>query len=169
MRNRLLKNSIKGFTLIELLVATMVFTVAIVLFSQIYVNVLKSERIAYGYLDNISGLEYTIDFMSREIRMGTSFQNPNYTTLRFKNRDGQLVEYYLSNNQIYRKVNSQAYPISPPKITIKSLNFSLQGDPPLQRVSISLTFSTSFKEGLLAESTIQTSVTPRIIYTIVNR
>jgi prepilin-type N-terminal cleavage/methylation domain-containing protein len=164
------KENFYGFTLMELLVALMVFTTAIILFSQIYIRVLQSERIAYGYLNNVSSLEYAIDFLTREARMGTSFSLPNSSTLIFNNRNGKLVKYYLSNNQIFREVDSNKYPITPLGIKINNLVFSLAGSPPLRRIDIEISFSTEFKkEGFEAQSTMKTSVTPRIIYTIVNR
>jgi len=164
------KENCYGFTLMELLVALMVFTTAIILFSQIYIRVLQSERIAYGYVDNISSLEYALDFLTREIRMGTSFSILNPSTLTFRNRSGEVVKYYLSNNQIFREVGSNKYPITPLGIKVNNLFFALAGSPPLTRVDIEASFSTEFKkEGFEAQSTIKTSVTPRIIYTIVNR
>ncbi|MGE4554569.1 MAG: prepilin-type N-terminal cleavage/methylation domain-containing protein [Candidatus Paceibacterota bacterium] len=160
----------KGFTLMELLVATMIFVVGVVLFSQIYISVLRTEKIAYGFLNNISSLEYAIDFITREIRMGKDFQVQGDNTLVFNNRNNENITYYLSNNQIYRRVdNKTPYPITPLGLTIKELAFKKEGGLPFQRITLTLTFSLPFKEGVVAESTLKTTVTPRLVYTILNR
>lgn len=73
----LVKKNKKGFTLVELLVAVAVFLTTIIFLSQIFINTLKLESIAYSMLIAENNVRNTIDSMARIIRMGKDFRTEN--------------------------------------------------------------------------------------------
>lgn len=148
-----------GFTLVELLVAVSVFTVALVLFSQVYVNALKTERIGLAYINNITSAEYALDYTTRDIRMGTQFKKSG-NNLVFVSRKGENITYSLKNNQVYRNT----YPITPPDLKVNSLQFDLSGGSiPLISIQVALEDQTQQVVSL------RTKVSPRMIYTILSK
>jgi len=63
----------KGFTLIEILVATGIFVSVMVVLSQVYLAVIRSERVAYGLLSAENNLRNNLEIIARSLRMGKKF------------------------------------------------------------------------------------------------
>jgi len=111
MKNLIL-NKNKGFTLTELLVAVSIFIIILAIATSIFTVSLKKERKIITVLLMNENLNSTLELMGREIRssyaFNTSTYNPNFSTssefteLSFIGPEGDLVNYTLVSNVIYR-------------------------------------------------------------------
>jgi len=83
------RNNNKGFTLIEVLVATSIFVLTMMVLSQIFISVIRSEKLAYALLDTENIIRNNLEYMARAIRMGTKFSSPNNSQICFQNSGGK--------------------------------------------------------------------------------
>jgi prepilin-type N-terminal cleavage/methylation domain-containing protein len=83
------RNNNKGFTLIEVLVATSIFVLTMMVLSQIFISVIRSEKLAYALLDTENIIRNNLEYMARAIRMGTKFSSPDNSQICFTNSRGQ--------------------------------------------------------------------------------
>ncbi len=82
------KSKRKGFTLVEVLVSVSLFIMAIITLSQVYISVIRSERIAYALLNSENNIRNGLEVMARSIRLGKNFEiSPGNKELCF--------DYYL--------------------------------------------------------------------------
>jgi len=80
----------RGFTLIEVLVSVGVFLLTILAISQIFITVIRSERIAYALLNSENNIRNNVELMAKTIRMGKNFiLSPDKEELCF--------DYFLEN------------------------------------------------------------------------
>jgi len=68
------KKEQKGFTLVEVLVSVSLFVMAIIALSQVYISVIRSERIAYALLNSENNIRNGLEIMARSIRVGKEFE-----------------------------------------------------------------------------------------------
>ena len=68
-----LKKKQKAFTLIEVLVSVSLFAMAIIALSQVYISVIRSERVAYALLNSENSIRNSVEIMARSIRLGKDF------------------------------------------------------------------------------------------------
>ena len=86
-----LKRKNKAFTLVEVLVSVSLFIMAIIALSQVYISVIRSERIAYTLLNSENNIRNGLEIMARSIRIGRNFDiSPNHKELCF--------DYYLEGD-----------------------------------------------------------------------
>jgi prepilin-type N-terminal cleavage/methylation domain-containing protein len=84
------KEKRKGFTLVEILIATGIFVMVMITLSQVYISIIKTERIAYALLNAENNIRNNLEIIGRSVRMGKNFELTNdNSTLCF--------DYYLDN------------------------------------------------------------------------
>jgi len=64
----------KAFTLVEVLVSVSLFAMAIIALSQVYIAVIRSERVAYALLNNENSIRNSLEVMARSVRLGKDFE-----------------------------------------------------------------------------------------------
>jgi len=63
----------KAFTLVEVLVSVGIFLMTIIAISQIFITVIRSERVAYALLNSENNIRNNVELMAKTIRMGKNF------------------------------------------------------------------------------------------------
>ncbi|MCK4805856.1 MAG: prepilin-type N-terminal cleavage/methylation domain-containing protein [Candidatus Pacebacteria bacterium] len=71
---KITKLKTKAFTLVEVLVSVSLFVMAIVALSQVYISIIRSERIAYALLNSENNIRNSLEVMARSIRLGKNFE-----------------------------------------------------------------------------------------------
>jgi len=84
------KQKPKAFTLIEVLVSVGIFLLTIMAISQIFITVVRSERVAYALLNSENNVRNNLELMAKTIRMGKNFN------LSSDNKE-LCFNYYLEN------------------------------------------------------------------------
>lgn len=92
----------QGFTIIEALVVIFIFTVGIVLFSQIYLSLMRSIVQAQNYQLALDNVRFGAEKIWNEIKLGSDFQVSS-SSLNFKNRRCENVEiiYYIDQKNLF--------------------------------------------------------------------
>jgi len=167
----------KGFTLIEILVATGIFVAVMVVLSQVYLAIIRSERVAYGLLNAENNIRNNLEVIARSLRMGKNFESID---------NGICFDYYLDNNNKWKEIcyqynayNIEQYiegqtndfkPLFDPNLKITKANFyiikldSSQEESQITIV-ISLEVETPSIKNQVYTFHLQTAVTPRILIT----
>ena len=65
----------RGFTLIEVLVSVGLFLMTILAISQIFITVIRSEKVAYALLNSENNIRNNLEMMAKTIRMGQNFDS----------------------------------------------------------------------------------------------
>jgi len=161
----------QGFTLAESLAAAFVFIVFITSCLTLYINIHSTQRALSNFSLVCDDLSFTIERMSREIRMAYRFSSPNPNggdEISFTNSRGENVTYRLnpSRKRIERVVNGVSEVLTSENIEVEDLRFYLTGentkDDLQPKVTISIKFkSTGGKESEKYEKTVQVSVSSR--------
>ena len=68
------KSKSRGFTLVEVLVSVSLFVMVMIALSQVYISVIRSERIAYALLNSENNIRNGLEVMARSIRLGKNFE-----------------------------------------------------------------------------------------------
>ena len=93
----------KGFTLIEVLVSVFIFAMMIVVISQIYIAVLRTERVAYALLNSENNIRNNLEVIARSIRVGKNFtvSNNNKTISfdYFSEGSWDTMEYHFDGDE----------------------------------------------------------------------
>jgi prepilin-type N-terminal cleavage/methylation domain-containing protein len=172
-----------GFSLIEVLVSVALFSVIIMSTTQIFKMVIDSQRSALATQNVQESLKYFLEVVGKEIRMAQKdngvcmlvpddkifavASNAYGDALYFKNYYNQCVAYYLYNDgdeqrfRVSRGVNTDF--ISPAKIRIDTLNFTLTEDPATVQPAVTLNLKAhALGQGeFKSEMDIQTTMTSR--------
>lgn len=128
------KKLFSGFTLIEVLVSVGLFLMTILAISQIFIAVIRSEKLAYALLNSENNIRNNLEMMAKTIRMGKNFNLVSDEELCF--------DYYLENKwqnlcykfdtsaqTVSRRLNSEEYaPLLDPQIKLVSGRFYQIGD-----------------------------------------
>ncbi len=167
----------KGFTLIEILVATGIFVSVMVVLSQVYLAVIRSERVAYGLLSAENNLRNNLEIIARSLRMGKNFELVD-------NGNGICFDYFLDNqwkevcyqyNQqnIEQRIgkNADYEPLFDPNLKIIKAKFyiikGIKEDSPQKpsqmTIVIPLEVETPPIKNQVYTFHLQTAVTPRIL------
>lgn len=170
------KNEIKkqGFTLIELLIATGVFVLVMIVLSQVYISIVRSERIAYALLSAENNLRNNLELIARSIRMGKNFEvSSDHKSICFDyyldNQWRKVCYQYDENNfnikQSIANVTNGYEPLFDPNIKITKASFYFKGD--INQKTSQLTIIISLKAEVLVKNQtysfhLETAVTPRV-------
>ena len=166
-----IKNFPKGFTLIEVLVSVGLFLLTIMAISQIFITVIRSERVAYALLNSENNIRNNVELMAKTIRMGKNFDLSS---------DGKELcfDYYLDNqwqrlcykfdvsSQILsRSLNNGGYePLLDPQIKLTSGRFYQIGDGSTSQLSFIIQLTTQVVErGIEYPFHMETAVTSRYL------
>ena len=172
----------KAFSLIEVIVSVAIFSVIILITSQIFSLTVNAQRNAIASQNVQESLKYFLEVMAKEIRMalpdeigdcGVSPGNiysltegVNEDTLKFKNYEEQCVEYTINiDNEVSRfqitRDGNTGY-ISPLEININHLDFELDNDSLKQPlVTVNIEAEALNLKDAKSQMTIQTSVSSR--------
>jgi len=168
MRNTKYK---KGFTLVEVLVSVSLFIMAIIAISQVYISVVRSERLAYALLNSENNIRNTLESMARSFRLGKDFElTGNGRQICFEYfLDGgwQRVCYRLSQpgstlQKFYK--DGSFVSILDPQLTVSHLQFYIKGRDSNSQASIIVVMEvyTMIKNKKYSFN-LQTAVTPRYL------
>lgn len=163
------KSRSSAFTLIEVLVSVGLFVMVMITLSQVYISVVRSERIAYALLNSENNIRNSLEIMARSIRLGKDFErtgngrqicfqyflegNWQKICYRFKETDGTLEK--LSEDGPFVSILD-------PQLTVNHLQFYIKGGDSDSQASIIIVMevSTSVKQQEYLFN-VQTAVTPR--------
>lgn len=141
------KYKFKAFTLIEILIATGIFVLVMVVLSQVYISIVRSERVAYALLSAENNLRNNLELIARSIRMGKNFEI---------SLDGKFIcfDYYLDTQ--WRKI---CYQYEENKGNIfQSIENTTNGFEPLFDPNIKITKAYFYKKGDLQQKTSQLTI-----------
>ena len=157
----------KGFTLIEVLIATSIFVLTMVVLSQIFINVMRSEKLAYALLDSESIIRNNLEYMARAIRMGTKFKLISNSKICFLNSRNENQCFYFENNSLNQSINGVPVSlIDSSKSSLKIYKGSFlynNSDPnkqPIIRIQI---WAQTEVKGDIYDFKVETAVTPRTL------
>ncbi|MBI4117284.1 MAG: prepilin-type N-terminal cleavage/methylation domain-containing protein [Parcubacteria group bacterium] len=134
MRNiKISKYRARGFTLVELLVAVFIFSILIVLAGGSFIGAMAVQRRALNIKKAEENGKFILELMAREIRVANPINTGNSacfgtTILNFQHPINGAVEYFLSGNQVHRRVNGVDAVVSNPDIDVSRLNFCVSGN-----------------------------------------
>ncbi len=157
----------RGFTLVEVLVSVGMFLITIIAISQIFITVIRSERLAYALLNSENNIRNNLELMARAIRMGTNFQDntSDPTQLCFTNSDKGDQCFTFKNNNILETLKGSEFPLLDPSINVTSANFYLINNSNSQWTVIIQLQAEVEVHGHLYPFHIETAVTPRTLNT----
>lgn len=169
MRNTRYK---RGFTLIEVLVSVGIFLLTIMAISQIFITMIRSERVAYALLNSENNVRNNLELMAKTIRMGKNFQplssdkdllcfnyylENQWPVLCYKfNSDLETLERSLDNGDYYSLLDSQ--------VKITSGHFYQLGDGSTSQLSFIIQLEAQVKvRNTIYPFHVETAVTSRYI------
>lgn len=188
LRYRNLKSK-RGFTLVEMLVAIFIFSLVISVTVSLFTSGLRAQRNALATQQLLDQTSFTLEYMSRALRMALKEgqQDPilgrclsqdglNYeivnSRLKFINHleNDDCQEFFLENGQLQQNKNNLAekVPLTSDKLKVNQLQFNLRGQlqPPSDtdqpRVTLSLKIEgRGFSSGSTPKLHIQTTISQR--------
>jgi prepilin-type N-terminal cleavage/methylation domain-containing protein len=142
----------RGFTLIEVLVSVGLFLMTILAISQIFITVIRSEKVAYALLNSENNIRNNLEMMAKTIRMGKNFN------LSSDNQE-LCFDYYLDNRwqslcykfddssqTVLRSLDGSDYaPLLDPQIKLISGQFYQIGDGSNSQLSFLIQLETQVK------------------------
>ncbi len=156
-----------GFTIIEITVATSVFLALISITTATFLTSLKTQRHLLASINGTANIAYTLEMMSREIRMGKDFFSPTPDTINFLNFENKVIIYRLNpdTEQIERSIAGKSFqPLTSPDVRVISLRFIIngaeRGDEQQVKVTIVLKIA-AYAGQKQIENIIQTTVSSR--------
>jgi len=166
------KQKQKAFTLVEVLVSTGIFLMTIMAISQIFITVIRSERVAYALLNSGNNVRNNLELMAKTIRMGKNFQSlPS-------DKKELCFDYYLDNQWqrlcykfdvssrvLLRSLNGGDYePLLDPQVEITSGHFYQIGDGSTSQLSFIIQLETQIiVRGIVYPFHVETAVTSRYL------
>lgn len=176
--NKRLKYNL-GFSLVEMIVAIGIFLVVISMVVLFFNQSLVAQRRVFSSQNIQDNLRYAIEFMAREIRMGSGFEvgegalevpgHPDLLAsdvLKFKNSKDESVTYSWDKNTEslnYHLILRNGQPIISQNVEVYDLAFVLNQE--LQQPRITIIIKAQIKGAKKPEEQIpiivQTTVSPR--------
>jgi len=163
----------KAFTLVEVLVSVGIFLLTIMAISQIFITVIRSERVAYALLNSENNIRNNVELMAKTIRMGK-----NFSPISSDNKDELCFDYFLDNqwqrlcykfdvsSQILsRSLKNGGYePLLDPQIKIVSGRFYQIGDGSTSQLSFIIQLEAQVQErGINYPFHVEIAVTSRYL------
>ena len=167
----------KGFTLIEMIVSIFLFSVVMVVATGALVTILDANRKAQAEGSIMNNVNFTLESMTRSIRVGTAYRCPGVTNCQstgsrrfeFLNADGELVTYVYNQaeKRIDRILDSRTLPVTAPEVQINNLRFYVSGTTPgdeqQPRVMIVIQGQSGANQRTRSTFNIETLVTQRLL------
>jgi len=158
-----------GFTLVEVLISVSLFAMVIIALSQVYISVIRSERIAYALLNSENNIRNSLEIMARSIRLGKDFERTgNGRQICFQyflDEHWQKTCYrFNESHDTLEKLSGDGgfASILDPQLKVNHLQFYMKGGTLDSQASIIIVMevSTSVKQQEYLFN-VQTAVTPR--------
>ena len=161
----------RGFTLIEVLVSVGLFLLTILAISQIFITVIRSERVAYALLNSENNIRNNVELMAKTIRMGKNFiLSPDKEELCFdyflENQWQKLCyRFDVSSQVLSRSLNGGDYePLLDPQVKITSGHFYQIGDGSTSQLSFLIQLEAQITvRGIEYPFHVETAVTSRYL------
>lgn len=184
-----------GFSLIEIVVVLAIFSTVLVAATSMFQSVIVSSRNNTASLGVVESLRYSLEIMAKEMRnssyaIGEGTQDCTKETpddnkyvynlisagspridngpgqsLKFKNKYGQCVHYYLENNTVKaEKGDGKATTTSqflPDNVLVENLQFYMVGTSTAPSVTMVMDVKTKEKRAGDQKIKIQTTITTR--------
>jgi|SRR3989344_5029334 len=170
-----LKNT-SGFTLIELLVSVGIFAIVMLMAVSSLLSLVDLDRKAQSMKSVMNNLNFAMESMSREIKVGTDFSSPDIYTFTYQDHANNQVTYSLPGEQILRSVNSGPdVALTAPEVVIQNRSlgiplFSLVGEIPKSvgdtqqpYVLIRIKGNVKISEKIQSSFSIQTTASQRLL------
>ncbi len=163
------KKKRKAFTLIETLVSVTVFMVALVILSQVYINIVRSERVAYALLNSENNIRNNLEIIARSVRMGKNFQllNGNKELCFDYYLEGEWQKTCFRFNPDIKNLersykDSAYYPLFDPQLKLEAASFYLKdsGVNSQKTLVLSLYLTTEVRNQEY-DFNLETAITPR--------
>ena len=180
-----------GFTLIEIIVAVALFAAVMVVSVGAILSISDASRKAQGVRSAMDNLNFVLEAMAREMRVGSSYHcitgpalpvspsgpedcsDTGGSAITFLDSSGVRVWYTLSDGVIKKFEGtvladaSQLLEVTAPEITVDTLSFyvsgSLAGEGKQPRIWITVTGSAETGKRVRTEFQLQTTVSQRLI------
>ena len=118
----------KGFTLVELLVSIAIFTIVMLMAISSLFSILDLDRKAQSMKSVMNNLNFALDSMAREIRVGSDYCVPvqcNATNFSFHDYLGKVVHYELqADGRVWETredlSSNQPIPLTAPEVHIEN-------------------------------------------------
>ena len=162
----------RGFTLVEVLVAVGIFLLTILAISQIFITVIRSEKLAYALLNTENNIRNNLELIAKTVRMGKNFQP-------LPSDKGELCfDYYLDNQWqrlcykfdissqvLSRSLNGGDYePLLDPQVKIISGHFYQLGEGSTSQLSFIIQLEAQITvRGIVYPFHVETAVTSRYL------
>ena len=163
-----INKNFRGFTLVEVMVAAIIFVIFVVAMTNIFIMVQSSQRFLSSFSLVVDNLSFSLEKISRELRMGSDFSLDGNGWLHFVNSQGEDVIYRLNHYSIERSNdNGNTFlPITGENVKVESLKFVLsgqgKGDNLQPKITISIKFTSKGGRPIEAfTKTVQTTISAR--------
>lgn len=174
--NKFLKAN-DGFTLAELLVAISVFSIAISISTNMFINAIRAQRKALVAQNVVDNARYVMETISKEVRVArpSSLSSPLSNELSFtsnsENRKGNSIKFYFDDargtvmfDDDTSDANVAQVITSAVNVKITSLEFTLNYVSGQPKVTVVLSAkSTSADPTIDSVINLQTTISPREI------
>ena len=158
-----------GFTLIELLVAMAAFSFIIVSMTGIAHSVIKGQRKAFALQDIQESTRYSIESMSKEIRMSEINSADSgsipVSILNITNEDGDIIDYQFISDKMQRRINLSTWQdVSPSNVDLTGW-FNIQKESFPKRALVTIIIKAESQGSVVesqAEINLQSTVISRV-------
>jgi prepilin-type N-terminal cleavage/methylation domain-containing protein len=162
------KSRQSGFTLIEVMVSSLVFSVIVLTFTGLYVQILSNQRRAFAYQKIQENGLYILELMSREIRVSTieNQDSPNCTatSLTVTHPVNGLITYSVVSGVLKRTAGGVTAELSTSDIRFNRINFCIIGSSPTDQKQARVAIVTEIQNKIgrdIFSVDLQTTVTSR--------
>lgn len=163
-----------GFTLIELLVSLAVFSIIIGVAMSVFVSDLKAQRKVLSQQQVMGEMSYTLEYMSRAMRMAkkntigsactpaeSNYDLISASDIKFLDDSDACLEFYLQNNQLWENKDGQALPVSSSDIKVTEFSVKLSGESQTDKLQPAVTLFVGITNSDGTKSQFQTTVSQR--------
>lgn len=180
-------NTKKGFSLIEIMVSLAIFSIVVVVAAGALLKIIDANKKSQAMKSVINNLSYSLESMSREIRMGTDYRcNNSLTTPDCENggnsfsfeapggkqgddSDQYVYRYNSTKKQLEKSIEGGSstadfFPVTSADVVIDNVAFYVTGnssDVEPQKVRIKISGYVQSKQRLRSDFALQTTVSQR--------
>lgn len=161
----------KGFTLVEMLVTIAIFSIVVSTTIGFFLSAVRAQRKNFANQEILDQISYVLEYMGRALRMANKdltgscissgynyYQIPN--GIKFLDSEGNCTEYYLENNQLKKKIGTEIWQLTSPKIKINQFKINLLGQSQQDNLQPRLTIFIEAEKGE-GKIQIQTTISQR--------